>query len=593
MEDISNLLKKIDQLLEKPAADESNESNKTDDRALQNLRRYFGHQDFRKGQLEIIEAILSGKNVLAALPTGYGKSICYQLPALMLEGVIIVISPLISLMKDQLDKLHMRGIKNAEILNSSLSFEEQQRVIRRLINGELKLLYVSPERLRSRRLIGFLSQLQIPLFVVDEAHCISEWGHDFRPDYLALKDSIKAVNARAIALFTATATQGVRNDILNQLKIENCLDFSRSVMRENLKFSVFPVKDEEEKFAILYRLVSAMKGNMKGKGIIYTGKRREAEQVSEFLQYKGLKSDFYHAGRSDIERRLVQESFFIDEDGIEIVCATNAFGLGIDKENIRFVIHWSIPSSIEEYYQQAGRAGRDALKSYCILLYSNSDRNLQEWFIKESIPTKADLLKLLKLIETFPQAGEFRFIGLDELIWLGGFSELKIRVGISYLEKLGFLKRYPNIPSNTVVNLRKNYTPTDEQTTMTLNWFRSSPRFKTSDFCRVHNLNPNELMDAIIDLQFEGALNYYVKEEQMLVQMLQEPYLLESISEVQIGFDELRLNRRRKLDQMILYALTDDCRNKLVRAYFREEIDETYKCNCCDNCDAINKPPLA
>ena len=270
-----------------------NRGSKAQDNAPDNLldprlalKTHFGYDDFREGQREVVEKLLSGKNLLGAFPTAFGKSICYQLPGLMLPGLTVIISPLISLMKDQVDTLREKGINSIGLLNSSLTPEEYQQELKRLVDGEVKLLYVSPERFRSRRFLNTLKSHKISLFVVDEAHCISQWGHDFRPDYLALRTAIQAVKPYSVALFTATATPEVREDIVNQLQVEKCETLIQSVERPNLKFSVCEVPGEPEK----YQLLTKQLEQLTGKGIVYAGTRRQTEELRNISRGKAIVS---------------------------------------------------------------------------------------------------------------------------------------------------------------------------------------------------------------------------------------------------------------------------------------------------------------
>ena len=419
MKDLQALLQNVDELLNTPGEASPTSTGDTQveatDELLLALQKHFDYDAFREGQREVVETILNGENILAAFPTGYGKSLCYQLPALMLPGVTVIVSPLISLMKDQVDALREQRIYAVALLNSSLSWEEYRVELKRLERGEIKLLYIAPERFRSRRFLNLLNSHQISLFVIDEAHCISQWGHDFRPSYLALRDAIRELHPSSIALFTATATHDVRKDILEHLEIQPPQAFTRGIERSNLKFSVCEVSMEAEKYALLDEYLQ-QRG---GKGIVYAGRRRETEEIASHLKKRGHRVDFYHAGRADVERKRVQDRFFDDgHEGLDIVVATNAFGMGIDKSDIRYIIHWTMTGTLEQYYQEAGRAGRDGETAHCILFYCPDDRGLHEWFVKESAPNKPDLLKLLKLIETFPSVGSLRMFAAEELEWL-------------------------------------------------------------------------------------------------------------------------------------------------------------------------------
>ena len=550
--------------------------NLSDSRAA--LQEHFGYDNFRTGQREVIEKLLSGKNLLGAFPTAFGKSICYQLPGLMLPGLTVIISPLISLMKDQVDALQEKGINSAGLLNSSLTLEEHRQELERLADGKIKLLYVSPERFRSRRFLNTLKSHKISLFVVDEAHCISQWGHDFRPDYLALRTAIQAVKPYSVALFTATATPDVREDIVNQLQVEKCETLIQSVERPNLKFSVCEVPGEPEK----YQLLTKQLEQLTGKGIVYTGTRRQTEEIAAYLKGEGYRVDFYHGAREESERTRVQDAFFDDTAaGIEIVVATNAFGMGIDKPDIRYVIHWTFAGSLEHYYQEAGRAGRDGQDSQCILFFCSGDRRLQEYFMEESAPNKPDLLELLKLIEDSPSVGRFRMVNMQEVESRNEVDESKIRVGISYLEKLGCLQRMYNIPSSISTDLIAD----SNGESRVLDSLRDQSNIQVIDFCQEHNLHPNELIEELADLQSDGYLRYSGVEDTMLVELYHGSKLFDNISEDKIGGQQYIQNKRFQLDQMIRYARTNSCRGKVVRQYFGESVDSDYRCNICDICD--------
>ena len=550
------------------------------------LTRHFGHTAFRIGQREVIEAILKGDNVLAAFPTGYGKSLCYQLPALMLPGATVVVSPLISLMKDQVDGLNQRSIEGVSLINSSLSLDEYRWELGRLTRGEVKQLNVSPERLRSHRFLDLLGSSSISLLVIDEAHCISQWGHDFRPAYLSLRDAIRALHPPTIALFTATATPVVRGDILSALGIESCQMFSHSIERPNLKFSVHEVADASEKYACLQACLERLDGD----GIIYAGRRRETEEIAQHLRSHGYRADFYHAGRTVEERKQVQDQFFDDgESGLKLVVATNAFGMGIDKPNIRYVIHWTMTGTLEDYYQEAGRAGRDERAAHCVLLYCPEDRKLQEWFIRKSAPNKRDLLRLLRLLETFSSVGTFRLVAAEELEWLSSYQETKIRVGISYLEKLGFLRRRYNVPSTLSVRIKslpsREANSFDDSHSLLLQCLRQKSTINVLDFCREFNWRPDNLMEQLIDLQGDGYLTYWGAEDLLLIELLEGSDLFATISEDQMGFEDYVRRKRQQIDQTVLYALEEGCRGRLVRQYFGESVDSNYRCGSCDLCN--------
>lgn len=340
------------------------------------LRKYFGISQLKKEQQEIISEIMVGRDVLGILPTGYGKSLCYQLPALMMRGATIVVSPLISLMKDQVDALWSRGIK-ATYINSSLSLEQSNERKRNIRKGKYQLIYVSPESLRNQRFTDLLRDISIAQVAVDEAHCISTWGHDFRPAYLLIYDFIMTLKKRPIiTAFTATATDMVKQDISKELHLRDHLQIEGNLDRENIFFKVIKPIDEVKE------MLHQVKKRESLQGIIYCQRRREAEAVEQFLSQQGFATGLYHGGIEDETRRKVQEDFAYDR--IKVVVATNAFGMGIDKSNVRYVIHLGIPKNIESYYQEAGRVGRDQSYSEAILFYRPKDLYKQTGLLKSS-----------------------------------------------------------------------------------------------------------------------------------------------------------------------------------------------------------------
>lgn len=339
------------------------------------LKKYFGHSSFRPGQGEVIDNILSGRDCLGVMPTGAGKSMCYQIPALMLGGTTIVISPLISLMKDQVEGLQQSGVK-AAYLNSSLSQWEYKITLERAAAGEFSIIYVAPERLSTDEFLGMCSRLAIPLVAVDEAHCISHWGQDFRPSYLKIIDFINALPRRPVlAAFTATATDIVKQDIVRILGLRDPFAVTTGFDRANLYFEVRPT-EQRHKDAVLLGLLREMKGRS---CIVYCSTRKNVESVTEFLNLNNVNAQCYHAGLPDDDRRRAQENFIYDR--CNVIVATNAFGMGIDKSDVALVVHYNMPKDLESYYQEAGRAGRDGGPARCILLYSKGDVRTAEFLI--------------------------------------------------------------------------------------------------------------------------------------------------------------------------------------------------------------------
>lgn len=340
------------------------------------LKTLFGYDSFKIGQEDLITNIVNGRDTLGVMPTGAGKSICYQLPAAMLPGVTLVISPLISLMKDQVDALNQVGLSTT-FINSSITMKELNARFREIAAGRYKMVYVAPERLASERFMKLIQGLEIPLVAVDEAHCVSQWGHDFRPSYLNINSLLDQIEPRpTVAAFTATATDKVKQDIVKHLHMTHPFTVNTGYARENLSFSVIKGADKRQFLADYIRSRATQAG------IVYASTRKEVEDCARYLVRLGVKAGKYHAGLSDEERARCQDMFLYDE--LRVIVATNAFGMGIDKSNVRYVIHYNMPKNIESYYQEAGRAGRDGEPGECILLFSGQDIVMQKYLIEQS-----------------------------------------------------------------------------------------------------------------------------------------------------------------------------------------------------------------
>jgi RecQ family ATP-dependent DNA helicase len=391
------------------------------------LKQHFAYDSFRKGQEAIVRSVLSGRPTIAILPTGGGKSLCYQLPALLLEGTTVVVSPLVALMKDQVDALRARGIA-ATLVNSSLSDGERQERQGALRRGEYRLVYVAPERFKSPSFLAAMAGIPVPLLAVDEAHCISAWGHDFRPEYQKIAQARSALQAERVLALTATATPEVRRDIADALELRDPKVFVAGFDRPNLFIEVLRVSGDKDK---LGRLLALARGG--GPGIIYAATRKNVEKVVAALRGAGVDALGYHAGMDDGERTSVQDRFARGEPAV--IVATNAFGMGVDKADIRFVAHFDAPRSLEAYYQEIGRAGRDGLPSYALLLFNFADVMMQRRMIDAGRPSR-DLVE-----SAWEAARRLRQGPLEELARACGVSSSELSGAVRLLESAGHLER--------------------------------------------------------------------------------------------------------------------------------------------------------
>jgi len=403
------------------------------------LERHFGFREFLDGQEPVIRSVLAGDDTLVVMPTGGGKSLCYQLPALLLDGITVVVSPLIALMKDQVDALAAKGIP-AAFINSSLDDRELDDRIARMVRGEFRLVYIAPERFKSARFVSALAPLTIALFAIDEAHCISQWGHDFRPDYLRLKHALREIGQPPVIALTATATPEVRADIIAQLALVQGVRrppniFVTGFARHNLAFEVTGVRNNSEK---MERVLAAVRSGRTG--IVYCATRKNVERRSRELRELGVNCVAYHGGLTDEQRTRAQTRFMSGDAAVAV--ATNAFGMGIDRADLRFILHYDIPGSVEAYYQEAGRAGRDGEPARCELLFNYADIRTQEFFIQGANPTRAIIADTRETLLRLCAKGPIKMsIASIAASMSDAPNDMAVATALHLLERAGFIRR--------------------------------------------------------------------------------------------------------------------------------------------------------
>jgi ATP-dependent DNA helicase RecQ len=554
------------------------------------LRARFGFQDFRPGQERAVESVLAGRDTLVVLPTGGGKSVCYQVPALVLPGLTVVVSPLISLMKDQVDALTARGIP-AAFVNSTLSAGEVSDRMARVARGEIKLLYVAPERFDLGTTAARLRDAGVSLLAVDEAHCISEWGHDFRPSYLRVAQVREKLGWPPAVALTATATQHVRQDIVRQLKLENAETIITGFDRQNLRYHVVPTRTDAEKDAALIELLE----RHAGVAIVYASTRRSVEKVTRTLESAGVSVAAYHAGLDDAHRKEVQEAFM--KESVRAIVATNAFGMGIDKPNVRVVVHHAMPGTLEAYYQEAGRAGRDGLPAEVFLLHAFPDRFTHEFFIKGAYPERPLVEQVYeKARRAADKAGSVALEpGAVAASLPGKVSDREVESALRLLVQAGALRTDPETGGRVYVRLLATADrikrELDSRRALELGLLRALWRVAGDGLYDGANVDLDALPPG-----FGGAVG-----AMPLLDALEQTQFLEWH---RVGggdrvtnprrplsaypFDWSALDRRRKaemekLEAMQRYAYATGCRRGYVLRYFGDPAAGK-DCGGCDNC---------
>lgn len=561
------------------------------ERGIEDQLAAFALDSFRAGQKEVITTILNGQDCLCVMPTGGGKSLCYQLPAVLREGVTLVVSPLIALMKDQVDSVRESGVR-ATLINSTLDPGEQRYRLEEMARGRYDLVYIAPERLRSPRFLEATAETSVRMLAIDEAHCISQWGHDFRPDYARLGQfRVRLGNPTTIAL-TATATPAVREDIIGQLGLRDASVFITGFARPNLRFEVDRVGSNTDKEAPLLQFLE----ETPGAGIIYVSTRRRCEDLGELLRASGQRSvGTYHAGMSKEDRRAVQESFM--RGGHQIVVATNAFGMGIDKSDLRFVVHYNMPGTLEAYYQEAGRAGRDQLPSRCLLLYAPGDRRIQEFFIENAYPSRETVERVYRyLCELNEDPIEVTQQDLKDRLSLelGGEG---IGACEQLLEKCGAIERLSSRENRAALRIDSDHprlveylspeARTQRRVLEALDQIVGKQRgervyFQMATLVRTTQLKPEAVNRALRELRKLDIFDYVPPFRGRAIHVLNRKRPFDDLPIDFETLEERKKNEFEKLERVIDYATTSHCRQLEILKYFGDPAAE--RCHACDNC---------
>jgi len=545
--------------------------------ALELLRRVFGYASFRGQQQAIVEHVAGGGDALVLMPTGGGKSLCYQIPALLRPGTGIVVSPLIALMQDQVEALRQLGV-HAACLNSTLDAAGARQVERELLDGALDLLYVAPERLLTTRFLSLLERSRIALFAIDEAHCVSQWGHDFRPEYRELGQVRWVLRPPRTLALTATATPDTEREI--KAHLGDMTTLRTSVFRPNLRFEVLHAANRDDKL----NAVSTLCRSIQGPIVVYARSRDTCEELAAHLRHYGIAAEHYHAQVSD--RHAVQERFMAGST--RVLVATVAFGMGVDKADVRAIIHYNLPSSIEAYYQEAGRAGRDGLPARCILFYSPADKGQLTAWLRDDVLTKEYLRDVYRHLRG-QMRGRWGVVSLEQLRRdLREPEETRMRVALGMLERVDLLKRHFDLPRSTTLTLRNANAANDPAFFALLEQVPMRPGQSCDvDLIEVAEpvgCTPDELERKLLHWQDRGWLRYESGTRDALIELRPTP------NNVGERLDDLlkdyAYSQEARIDAIGSYARGLGCRHRMLAAHFGERLP---RCgNACDTCQPSN-----
>jgi ATP-dependent DNA helicase RecQ len=558
----------------------------------QTLLQYWGHASFRGEQEKIITSVLEKKDTLALLPTGGGKSICFQVPALMMDGLCIVISPLIALIKDQVENLRKRGIP-ALALHSGMSFFEVKQTLQTAVYGEHKFLYLSPERLQTKLFREFLPALNISLIAVDEAHCISQWGYDFRPSYLKIAELREEFPEVPVLALTASATPKVQQDIIEKLNFKRGTVFKQSFERDNLSYSVFRVDSKINKVIEVLR-------NVAGSSVVYCRNRRETQNVAELLKLQNFSADHYHAGLTQEERSRKQEQWIHGKTRV-IVC-TNAFGMGIDKPDVRTVIHYDLPDCLENYYQEAGRAGRDGSKSYAVAIYLQQDIDELRVLPDIKFPSIAEIKKVYQSLADYLDIpvglGEGNYYNFDLLEFARNFKyDLHLVMNVlKALECEGHLSFNENIflpsqvnftaPKELLQDFENAHADLEPLIKVLLRTYEGVYDNRISvnekNIARLARIPLETVKDQLKQLQAFNIIEYLPQKETPQIYFLLNRASAQYLHINSEAYLERKKQYERRVEAMLDFLVLTDCRSKYIAEYFGD--NNAKKCGICDNC---------